>query len=227
VAANRQRREREEGIEAGSGSLRQCAVTRAILDPDQLIRFVQSPGGEIVPDLERRLPGRGVWLTCDKETVKKAIISKAFCRVLKSQVTVLPDLIETIDSLLLRRTIDALALANKAGRVVTGFQQVDSALEKGEARAVLHGSDASPDGSLKLDRKFRAIQRDCGEDAAVVAILTITEMSLAMGKSNVVHAALISGGLSERFLREAGRLARYRASPAASEQAFFDFKNEG
>ena len=227
MAANRQRRERDDGEGAETGSGRQCAVTRAILDPEELIRFVLAPDGEIVPDLERRLPGRGVWLTCNREVVEKSIKSKTFSGKLKTSVKVSLELADRIDTLMLRRVSDALALANKAGLAVAGFQQAESALEKDQVRVLLHGSDAAADGCLKLDRKFKAIQRDTGGVAAIVAVLTITEMSLAMGKPNVVHAALISGGLSERFLREAGRLARYRASPAVSGQAFSEVDNVG
>ena len=220
----------EMELDAGGEAIapeRLCAVTREVLDSDELIRFVRGPDGQIVPDLERRLPGRGVWVKCHRETVEKAVNSKIFAKSLKQSASVEPDLGARIDGLLLRRVTATLALANKAGLVVAGFQQVESGLEKAEVRVLLHGSDAAEDGCHKLDRKFRAIQRDLERPAPVVAIHTIAEMSLAMGRPNVVHAALISGGLSERFLREAGRLMRYRASPAVSGQPFFDVANEG
>lgn len=226
MAAKRQQHA-HDGNADDNGSERQCAVTRDVLSPDDLIRFVLAPDGDIVPDLERRLPGRGVWVTCDKKIVEKALITKAFAKSLKLPVNVPPDLAERLDGLLLRRLTETLALANKAGRVVAGFQQVESALEKGQVGVLLHATEAADDGCLKLDRKFKAIQRDRGQEAPITAILTITEMSLAMGRPNVVHAALISGGLSEPFLREARRLARYRASPAVSGQAFFDAQTEG
>ena len=206
---------------------RMCAVTREVLETDVLIRFVRAPDGQIVPDLERRLPGRGVWVKCHRETVEKAVNSKIFAKSLKQEAVVDPALMDRIDGLMLRRLTSTLALANKAGLVVAGFQQVESGLEKAEVRVLLHGSDAAEDGCHKLDRKFKAIQRDLEQAAPIVAILTITEMSLAMGRPNVVHAAFISGGLSERFLREAERLMRYRASPAVSGQPFSDFANEG
>ncbi len=37
-----------------------CAVTRQVAPTDDLIRFVLSPTGEVVPDLKRKLPGRGL-----------------------------------------------------------------------------------------------------------------------------------------------------------------------
>ena len=82
--------------------------------------------------------------------------------------------------------------------------------------ALLHGSDGDRGGKAKLDRKFTAIQRDKGQPARIVDWLTIEELSLAMGRSNVVHAALIQGGATKRFLSEAERLRRYRSGLSAS-----------
>lgn len=199
---------------------RTCVVTRAALEPDDLIRFARSPDGDLVPDLEQRLPGRGVWVCCDRKTLEKAIATKAFARGFKADVRIPAGLADRIDQMLIRRLAATLSLANKAGLAVAGFQQVDAALEKGQVRSVLHGHDAAADGRSKLDRKFKAIQRDRGADAPVVDVLTISEMSLAMGRPSVVHAGLIPGGLTERFLREAERIRRYRASPEITDQVF-------
>lgn len=192
------------------GSLRLCAATRVERSPDDLIRFVAGPEG-IVPDLARRLPGRGVWVTADRESVAKAVKSKAFARSLKAPVAVADDLATRVDGLLERRAAEALSLANKAGSVVTGFEKIDRRLASGDVTALVHGSDAADGGREKLDRKFVAIAG--GERAAgrIVTLLTIDQISLAIGRPNVVHAALIKGGASERFMVEAGRLGRYRS----------------
>ncbi|MBL8882262.1 MAG: RNA-binding protein [Hyphomicrobium sp.] len=200
-----------------TGSERTCALTREHREPEELIRFVAAPDGTVVPDLDRRLPGRGVWLTGNREIVEKAVKTKAFSRGLRATAVAPADLAIRIETLLVRRAGDTLALANKAGLVSTGFQQVDSALDKGSVAALIHGADAAADGCHKLDRKFRAIQKDRGQDAPIVTALTVNEIGLAMGRPSVVHAALISGGLTERFLREAGRLVRYRTSSAVPE----------
>ena len=227
MAAKRQHRLDDDASGTPSGgpagqTERLCAVTRAAGEPDGLIRFVLGPDGVIVPDLERRLPGRGVWLTCDQDIVKKAIQTKAFARSLKSAVNVPADLVERLDVMLIRRATGALSLANKAGLAAAGFQQVDSALEKGTIAAVLHGTDAAADGCSKLDRKFKAIQSDRGATAPICCVLTIAEMSLAMGRPSVVHAGLLPGGLTKRFLREAERVSRYRSSSAVSGHHYDD-----
>ncbi|RUP00090.1 RNA-binding protein [Hyphomicrobium sp.] len=210
---------------------RMCAVTRESGDARDLIRFVLSPDGIVVPDLERKLPGRGVWVGCSRMLVEKAIRTQAFSKSLKTKADAPADLAERVDNLILKRTTGALSLANKAGLAVAGFEKVFAALEKGPVRVVLHGADAAADGRSKIDRKYKAIQADRGQPAAIVDVLTIAQMSLAIGRGSVVHAALTPGGLSDRFLEEAERLARYRhstieAAPGGGER-ISDFLAEG
>ena len=192
------------------GSLRRCIVTRSELSPDNLIRFVADPAGGIVPDIARKLPGRGVWVTGERSAVEAAVKVNAFAKSLKRQVTVPKDLPQIIDALFVKRLLNALSLANKAGLVSTGAEKVEKLLDSGRAVALLHGADGTSEGRRKLDRKFTAIQRDKGQSARVVDWLTIEELSLAMGRSNVVHAGLIQGGATKRFLSGAERVRRYR-----------------
>jgi predicted RNA-binding protein YlxR (DUF448 family) len=198
------------------GSLRRCIVSRAERAPEDLIRFVADPSGTIVPDIARKLPGRGVWVTAERTAVEAAIKANAFAKSLKRPVTVATDLPQTIDALFVKRTLDALSLANKAGLVSTGHEKVEKLLDSGRAAALLHGADGTAEGRRKLDRKFTAIQRDKAQPARIVDWLTIEELSLAMGRSNVVHAGLIQGGATERFLGEAERMQRYRSGLSAS-----------
>jgi predicted RNA-binding protein YlxR (DUF448 family) len=206
---------RDDDIEA-TGSLRRCIVAREERSPDDLIRFVLDPAGALVPDLARKLPGRGVWVTADKASVAAAVKANAFAKSLKRQVTVAPDLPDAIDALFLKRALAALSLANKAGLVTTGFEKVEKLLDGGRAVALFHGSNSSAEGRRKLDRKFAAIQRDRGKAGPVVDWLTIEELSLAIGRLNVVHAGLKQGGATNRLLREAERLRRYRSGFGSS-----------
>lgn len=198
------------------GSLRRCAVTRGELTPEELIRFVADPSGTVVPDLTRKLPGRGVWVKCERPAVEAAVKANAFAKSLKRQVNAPADLPERIDALFVGRLLNTLSLANKAGLVSTGAEKVEKLLDSGKAAALVHGGDGTAEGRRKLDRKFSAIQRDKGQPAPIVDWLTIEQMSLAIGRSNVVHAGLIQGGATRRFLSEAERLKRYRSGFSAS-----------
>jgi predicted RNA-binding protein YlxR (DUF448 family) len=215
LEAQQQRQDNGEGPET-VGSLRRCVVTRTERSPGDLLRFVVDPSGSIVPDLARKLPGRGVWVTADKITVSAAVAGNAFAKSLKCQVTVAPDLSNVVEILFVKRALDAFSLANKAGVLTTGFEKVEKLLDSGGAFALVHGSDAAADGRGRLDRKFAAIGREKGRSGAVVDWLTIEELSLAIGRANVVHAGLKQGGATQRFLREAERLQRYRSGLGAS-----------
>lgn len=195
--------------------LRTCVVTRELKPPEALIRFVPGPDAEIVPDVARRLPGRGVWVTAERSAVAEAVRRKAFSRSLKRSVVVPPDLPELVERLLVKRAMDALSLANKAGLVTTGFTRIEASIAAGSVAALLHGQDAAADGAGKLDRRFQAISAHAGRPAPVSRELTVEQLSLALGRANVVHAALSAGGATTNFLNEAGRLARYRSGSSA------------
>jgi predicted RNA-binding protein YlxR (DUF448 family) len=193
--------------------LRRCAVTRAQRSKDDLIRFVLGPDGTVVPDLKEKLPGRGVWLTATRETVDQAVKRKAFGRALKAEAKVPDGLAKQVDGLLAQAALWALGLANKAGDVVFGHAKVEEALSRGRVLALIHASDAAEDGCRKLDGKARSASQ--GRGIPTVRVFSADELSLASGRSNVIHAALIPGGVARKFLAAASRIERYRKGSSA------------
>jgi uncharacterized protein len=207
-------------VQPANSSLRTCVVTRAERKPDELIRFVVGPDGAVVPDLARRLPGRGVWVTLDCKAVEKAVKTKAFSRSMKRQVTASPDLPALIERLLVKRSIEALSIANKAGLVLTGFGKVEAELTRGPL-ALMHATDAAEDGCHKLNRKWVAINADLNRSALIIGGLTIEQLSLAIGRENVVHTCLRPGGAASRFVDAITRTMRYRTGfgPGEGQQS--------
>ena len=203
--------------ERADGPLRLCAVSRAQKPPEELIRFVIGPDGVVTPDLARRLPGRGIWVDATRESVTAAIRRKVFALGLKETVTVPADLPELIERLMARRLGDAMSIANKAGLLTTGFVKVETLLDQGKVALLIHAADGAADGRAKLDRKFKALLGPEQSEVATVCELTGIELDLAMGRSNVVHAAASEGGATRRILQEAKRLKRYRSGSEASE----------
>lgn len=199
-----------------TGPVRLCAVTRTECKIEDLIRFGAGLDGVVVPDLALRLPGRGVWVSLSRAVVEQAVRRNFFAKSLKRNVTPPADLPARIDALLEKRVLEALSLANKAGQVIPGFAKVEEALETGAVAGLFHGKDGAADGTERLNRKFNAISAANDYVGLIVSELTIEQISLAIGRSNVVHAAIISGGAAARLLDEARRLSRYRASPDAS-----------
>jgi predicted RNA-binding protein YlxR (DUF448 family) len=208
--------ERGDGGETHGGTPeRTCAVTREVLAPDDLIRFVVGPGNTIFPDVGHRLPGRGVWVGLSRSRVAEAARRNVFSRSLKRPATVPEGLADQVTVLLRRRVVEALSLANKAGLVVAGFTKVDVAIARGEVVALAHASEGATDGIQRLDRKLAAVSAGTGAGSSgvvtIVMELTSAELSLALGRQNVVHAGLRAGGATRHFLTEAGRLKRYLA----------------
>jgi predicted RNA-binding protein YlxR (DUF448 family) len=195
-----------------SATSRMCAVSREVRPIDELIRFVVSPQGEVVPDLKRKLPGRGLWVSASKRAVAEAVRRNQFSRGFKRDVRAAKTLPEDTENLLVRSCIEALAMAAKAGQVVSGFGKVEDALEQGQVKALLHACDGAADGIRKLDAIARQRGGNIGEspDFPILSALNSAELDLALGRSNVIHAALLAGAASKTFLSRSQLLVRYR-----------------
>lgn len=196
----------------GHGPLRLCAVSRERKSPEELLRFVLGPDGTIVPDLARRLPGRGVWVDATRETVEAAIVRNVFARSLKEPVSVPGELPALVERLMVKRLAEAVSIANKAGLLTSGFAKVEERIIQGKVAVLIHAADGAQHGRSKLDGKFKALAGVQRALEATVAELTGAELDLAIGRSNVVHAAASAGGASQRILLEATRLRRYRTA---------------
>jgi len=214
---------------------RSCIVTRVAQPPEGLVRFVRGPDGRVVPDIRGNLPGRGVWVTLRRDVVAEAVKRKAFSRGLKADAVAGDDLPELVDALLVKAALSAFSMARKAGLVVTGFGQVTDAIAKGGVAGVLHAREAAEDGRRKIGQALkRRAKASAGasneiEEASelpgnaalrqqpppsgprvISGIFASSEMDLALGGANVIHAALLAGGASTSFLKCAAALARYR-----------------
>lgn len=189
-------------------SERTCVATRLVRPVDRLIRFVVGPDGTLTPDLKRRLPGRGVHVSASRQAFDQAVRKKAFTRGLKEAVTVPPDLGDRIDQLLERQALDMLSLANKAGQVVPGTAKVFRSIESGKVRILLHAQGASPDSEADFARAVRRAGFE--NEPVIVRIFTSAQMDLALGRSNVIHAALVAGPACDGFLDRVAALETWR-----------------
>jgi uncharacterized protein len=192
---------------SGPGAERFCAVTRVVKPADELIRFVVGPDG-VVPDLKRKLPGRGLWISGERSTLKEAIARKVFARGFKRDIRVTEELVEQTEQLLVRSALDALAIAGKSGLVAAGFAKAEAALNHDDVVGFLHAADGSADGVAKLAGVMR--RRTDAERIIVIRAFSSAQLDLALGRSNVVHAALLAGPANDTFLARFARLERFR-----------------
>ncbi|NNF70817.1 MAG: RNA-binding protein [Rhodobacteraceae bacterium] len=184
------------------GAERKCIVTGQSGPTRGLIRFVVGPDETIVPDLLGKLPGRGIWVSADRTALETAVKKRLFARAARGAVTVPETLIDDIEAGLVRRVVDRLAMARKAGRAVAGYEKVKSWLLMEEAAILLQASDGSERGKSKL--------RPPGGKGSFFDVLKASELGLAFGREHVIHAALARGGLTEAFREDALRLSGVR-----------------
>ena len=192
------------------GTERFCVATRAVRPVEHMIRFVIAPNGEAVVDLKQNLPGRGVWVTATRSALDRALKANAFARGFRRDVRLAGDLVPRTERLLENAALDALAVARKAGLVAMGFAQVETALKREAVIALLHAAEAASDGVKKLDSALRQ-SRQSGS-VRIIRILTTGQLDLALGRPNVIHAAVLAGRASETFMARLRRLERFRSA---------------
>lgn len=191
-----------------SGPLRRCLVTGESQPVERMIRFVIGPDGSVVPDLEAKLPGRGMWLSARREAVQTAVAKNAFARAARRAVTVPEDLADRLETLLARRCGELLGLARRAGQVEAGFDQVRAALAKAPQGVLVEAADGAEDGRGKL--------RALAPQMPVVDVLRGEELGAAFGRDRFVHLLLAPGRLAERLRIEGERLAGFRVADTAA-----------
>jgi uncharacterized protein len=182
-----------------------CIVTRTRGEPDDLVRFVCAPDGTVVPDIRCQLPGRGVWVQARQPLVAEAVKRRLFKRGLGEACRV-PDILPgQVADLLRRAALDYLALANKAGLVIAGFEKVSAAICKGRVAVLVEASDGAEDGYRKLLAKLNR----SGQQAEIVRTFDSAALDLALGRSNVIHAGLTNDPLSRKYVAAARKFETY------------------
>jgi predicted RNA-binding protein YlxR (DUF448 family) len=190
-----------------AGPVRTCIVTGEEAAPERLIRFVVGPpidggAGEIVPDLARRLPGRGVWTKAERGIVEQAMAKNLFAKAARSAVSVPQDLADRIERLLLGRALEDLSRARRAGRAVAGFVRVEQMLGHGRAGLLIVADEADGDGLAKLTKIGLPLER----------LGTKEILGSVFGRDQTVYVAVARDDASGQFIqRIAGGAARWRA----------------
>jgi predicted RNA-binding protein YlxR (DUF448 family) len=189
---------------------RKCILSGRHGERDSLIRLALGPDGSIAPDVRARAPGRGAWIGVDRATLEEAQakgkLKGALARAFKTAKLIIPaDLGERTEAALRQAALDRLGLEARAGTLITGSDKIETAARRGEVALLLHAADAGEDGNRKLDQALRV-----GEGGGEVLELPVERpiLSLALGRQNVVHIALIDRAAAARVQRA---LDRWRA----------------
>ncbi|MDE2352470.1 MAG: RNA-binding protein [Alphaproteobacteria bacterium] len=188
-------------------------VSGEVLPESRLLRFVADPDGQVVPDVAAKLPGRGLWVQASRAAIAKAVEKKLFSRAAKAQVIASTDLADRAEKALLTRMLGDLGIARRSGALVLGFDNVLRQLEGPKPPKVLiEAFDGSADGKRKLYAAAHRLELGC----VVIETLTSAELGVALGRENVIHAAVQPGGLADRLMFDAERLSGFRTRSESS-----------
>jgi predicted RNA-binding protein YlxR (DUF448 family) len=185
---------------------RRDLVTGEVRDEARLIRFVAGPEGIVVPDLARKLPGRGLWVAADRASVETAAKKNLFARAAKTRLTAPADLADQVERLLHQRLLAALGMARRAGELTSGFERVLAAINAGKAAWLIEASDGAEDGRRKLTDAARRAERP----PRLITTFSSGELGLALGGENVIHTAFLAGRGAERWTSDVERLSGFR-----------------
>ena len=185
---------------------RRDLVSGAVMDEARLIRFVAGPGAVVVPDLARRLPGRGLWVAADRASVETAARKQLFSRAARTRLAAPDDLAGQVEGLLLGRLLAALGLARKAGELTFGFEKVLAAVRGGKAAIVVEAADGAADGR----RKLLAAARKAEPQPRLIGLFAGADLDLALGAENVIHTAFLAGRGADRWTLDVERLSGFR-----------------
>ena len=183
------------------GPERKCVVTGDRGPTDLLIRFAIGPAGEIVPDVDERLPGRGVWVTADRTVLTRAIEKRAFSRGAKRRVTVPEGLLAQVEGRLLERFQRTLGLARRAGCALAGQQKVEEAARAGRVLCLVEAID--PGAQARVRGLDPAVERLLGAQA--------DELGQPFDRPRTVHVAVVDDRSGARGLTEDERQKRMAA----------------
>jgi hypothetical protein len=191
---------------AEANRLRKDIVLGEATNEARLIRFVAGPDGVVVPDLARKLPGRGVWVGADRDSITTAAKKGLFSRAAKTKLTAPPDLADQVEALLARRVLEGLGLARKAGVIISGFEKVVATLGTGKVAWLVEAADGAEDGR----RKVLSAARRAANQPRLLGAFNSDELGLALGGENVIHTALLAGRGIDRWTLDVERLSGFR-----------------
>jgi len=192
------------------GRERRDIVSGEIMPENRLVRFAVAPDGTVVPDVAAKLPGRGLWVEASKAAIARAVEKKLFSKAAKANVTAANGLGARVEKALVARMLGDLGIARRSGSLVLGFDNVQRALEGPKPPKVLiEAFDGSADGKRKLYAAAHRLELKC----VVIEALTSAELGLALGRENVIHAAVQPGGFADRLILDAERLSGFRSRP--------------
>lgn len=193
------------------GRERRCLASGDVTDTANMVRFVLSPDGTVTPDILGKLPGRGVWVSANKDALTSVIKTKGFARGFKGKAIIPENLEIFVESLLAKRLLGLITMARKSGHIHIGYDQVKSAASVGGLAWRIEAKDGSEDGRSKIRTLSKAVAKELELPLPkVMGCFTNAELSAALSRESVVHIGLPRGPMAKAFKRDAKRLDGFK-----------------
>ncbi|HZV81323.1 MAG TPA: DUF448 domain-containing protein [Geobacteraceae bacterium] len=184
---------------------RSCLGCREVKPKEELLRFVLDPDGNVVPDLAKKLPGRGGYTCYRRSCLEAAVRKRQFSRSFKGEAKTLPseEMLTMVTGLQEERVVSTIAMANKAGRVVSGSDKVMDALRKGNVSLLILAEDISGESAAK----FLAIAGKTGVESFRFSLKE--RLGSPLGKDIRSVVAVAPGPFADSLRRELTRYGNF------------------
>ena len=168
---------------------RKCIVTGEVKPKEALLRFVVTQDGQLLPDLNKKFAGRGLYVSNSRQALAKALSGNLFVKAVRRNLKIQPDMLQTVEKLLYKKGLDSINLGIKAGAVVSGFEKVKDKLARGHVAFIIQASDAAPDGCRKIEQSAAGLP--------VLKVYASADFDASLDRVNTMHLAVLKGPMEK------------------------------
>ena len=179
---------------------RKCIVSGKVMEVEGLLRFAEVDG-MIIPDFNKKFPGKGVYVENSVSALKKAVEKKLFSKFYKKNLNETTDLVEQVQKILKKKGLDSINFSRKAGVLITGFEKVREVIIHDKAAFILEASDAGEDGTKKILSLAKTLE--------IFSLYTIEELDKALDKTNTVHVAFKKSPMAKTVYKDFNKLSNF------------------
>ncbi len=186
--------------EIGEDPERTCAGCRQRDGQAALLRFVvRAEEPRLLPDVRRRLPGRGVSVHPTRECMRRAVERGGFARAIGGKLSVDTDTLSALAASQYERRVAGLLLAALRSRsLVLGTEAVRRTLEAGAPPLLLVAIDAA-------GRRDEIEERVARMSGRIVVYGTKTELGRLVGRAELGVLAILDPGIALEVAAMAAR----------------------
>ena len=184
---------------------RSCLGCRKVTPKPDLLRFVLAPDLTLFFDIHSKLPGRGAYTCTRRSCLAEALRRNQFSRVFKVSVNVGPaeSFINDVATRLEDRIASYVALANKAGKIISGTDMVEDAIKRNNAGIVIVAADVSFETGQKITTLCARRSIPC------CLALTRDRLGALVGKGLRSAVTIQPGGFVAPVLKEIERFRNF------------------